>query len=285
MALGAVGDTAVILDARLMRLSWHDSTGSYVRSMPVPPTLPFVNPRRGSFRMHPFDDGFLYQATENVHVDRPTQAAILWRAAGQDSVATVRAWDDLDWMDAGRMLTPKQLFGPRAYIAVGSEGLYVHGEGLEYCVDMERIGSLGVTRICRDWSRVPVSPEVQSPDIADVERRGLEGIQLEGFRIAFDQMEVGDLWPAFDRLILDEDDRLWVRRIGPEQAVSHPHYWYYFEDLRPTHFAWDVFNPSGQPVRTVVFPSNFEPRLIEAHRAYGSLELTSGELSIAEATW
>ncbi len=286
MALGTRGDTALVLDDRLQRLSFHDSTGAYMRSIALVPVLPFVNPRRGAGRLQTHEDGILYQATESIRVGRPTQAAIVWRSLARDSSETVRAWDDIEWKEVGRsMLVRTRLFGPHAYIALGSDNLYAHGDGVDYCFTLEVVDATEVTRVCRDWQRVPVTPVVRSPDLTDLDARGFDGFAREIFEIGLEETDIGELWPSYDRLVLDELNRTWVRRIGSEQATTHPYLWYYLSDLRPYFFAWDVFSLDGELLLTVLFPGAFEPLLIESQQAFGSWELPSGEFTIAKATW
>ena len=98
-------------------------------------------------------------------------------------------------------------------------------------------------------------------------------------------MEIGEKWAYFDRLVVDESDRIWVRRLGPEQAISHPHLWNPMPELRPDSFAWDVFSTGGELTHTVTFPGGFEPQLIEEGQAFGLWRLPDGAVTVGKATW
>jgi len=283
MAIGSMGDTTMVLDYRLRRLSFHDLNGDHMANARVLPVAPFVNPRPGDWDLQAYDGGVLYLSVENPRVNRPTRAAIVWADFSGDSLEAVRAWAHIDWMHANGTVMPKQLFGPRAHVSLGSDGLYAFGDGVEYCFMLERVGDQAVRRVCRDWERVAVLPEVRDPGLTVFEHVD-ESVQQD-FTNELEQMEVGEHWVSYDRLRLDELDRTWVRRIGPEQAVSHPHLWTLAPELRPESFAWDVYSREGDLLRTVVFPSGFEPQLLEEGQAFGLWRLPDGEITVGKATW
>lgn len=283
MAIGSTGDTTMVLDYRLRRLSFHDLNGHHLANARVLPVAPFVRPRSGDWDLQPYNGGIVYLSVENPRVNRPTRAAIVWADLSGDSLEAVRAWAHIDWMHANGTVMPKQLFGPRAHISLGSEGLYAFGDGVEYCFMLEQLGNPAVRQVCREWNRVTVSPDVRDPDLTVFEH--VDEAMQRDFTNELEQMEVGELWVAYDRLMVDELDRTWIRRIGPEQAVSHPHLWKVAPKLRPESFAWDVYNRDGDLLRTVEFPGGFEPQLLEAGQAFGLWRLPGGEITVGKATW
>ena len=283
MAVGSMGDTTLVLDYRLRRLSFHDSNGDHLGSARVMPVSPFMSPLRGDWRLRPYDGGILYLSVEYRRINRPTRVAIVRADFAGDSMEAVRAWDHIDWKQANGRVMPKQLFGPRTHLALGSDGLYAFGNGVEYCFTVERIGDSAIRHICREWVRAAVTPEVREPSPSTFE--SLDEGSRRDFTNELEQMEIGEQWAAYDQLMLDELDRTWVRRIGPEQAVSHPHLWGLVPDLRPASFAWDVFSMDGELLRTVEFPSGFEPQLIEEGQAFGLWRLPGGEITVGKATW
>ena len=199
MAIGSMGDTTMVLDYRLRRLSFHDLNGDHLANARVLPVAPFVNPRPGDWDLQPYNGGILYLSVENPRINRPTRAAIVWANFSGDSLEAVRAWAHIDWMHANGTVMPKQLFGPRAHISLGSDGLYAFGDGVEYCFMLDRIENSEVRQVCREWERVAVSQEVRDPELTVFEYVD-ESVQQD-FTNELEQMEVGERWVAYDRLI------------------------------------------------------------------------------------
>jgi len=46
-----------------------------------------------------------------------------------------------------------------------------------------------------------------------------------------------------------------------------------------------VYSREGDLLRTVVFPSGFEPQLLEEGQAFGLWRLPDGEITVGKATW
>ncbi|MDT8436351.1 MAG: hypothetical protein RRA92_06300 [Gemmatimonadota bacterium] len=286
VAIGVRADSVLILDSRLMRLSVLDSMGVYARSVRLRPRLPFVSPRRGAWRLRSLNDAVLYEVEELVQADRPTRVALVLQQLAMDSVELIQAWEDILWTNAQGIMIPAELFRPRAIVSVGSDGRYAFGDGLEYCVTLAQVRSSRITRICREWERAPVVDEVRAPNLSRFgDPRALDDLNRKALQVTFEHQSIGDHWLAYDQVILDEIGRLWVRRIGADQAGTHPHLWYYFPEARPSYYGWDVFEPDGRIGRTVMFPGHFQPRLIQEAEALGIAELDSGELTIARAVW
>jgi hypothetical protein len=284
-AVGTIDDTILAFDVRLQRLSYHTSNGTFLFTRRLQPIPTFGNWRRGGAPLRFFDGGFLYVAEENVHVTRPTRAALVWRAVGSDSSRVIRTWDDVEWQELGGMvIAHKELFPPRALAAVGRDGRYAHGTGLEYCVDVETVGSEKVTRVCRDWQRVPVTRQVRDPDIAGLaERYDFSRQQRAIFEALIGEQEISDLRPSYDDLMFDDSGRLWVRTVTPEGRDVHPQLAFLVPDLAPAYRYWDVFDADGRLLWTVRLPSRFDPRVTDDEIVYGFCELSSGEIVIAKA--
>jgi len=285
-AVGSIGDTILAFDVRLQRLSYHAPDGTFLFTSRLQPIPRFGNWRRGGAPLRFFDGGLLYVAEENVHLgEPPTQAALAWRAIGSDSARVIRTWDDVVWRElGGRLIAHVEAFPARALAAVGRDGRYAHGTGLEYCLDVETVGSEKVTRLCRDWERVPVTGQVRDPDIAGLAERYDLGRQTqEIFEALIREQEISDFRPSYDELMFDDSGRLWVRTITPEGRDVHPHLAFLVPELAPTHRYWDVFDAEGLLLWTVRLPSRFDPRVVDDDMVYGFYELPSGEIVIGKA--
>lgn len=283
--VGSIADTIVAFDGRLQRLSYHAPDGTFLFTRRLQPIPTFVNWRRGGAALRFYQGGFLYVAEENVSVTTPTRAALAWRAVAGDSSRVIRTWDDLEWRELGGMvIAHKELFPPRALVTVGREGRYAHGTGLEYCVDVETVGSKKVRRLCREWERVPVTRGVRDPDVHQLaERYDLEPQDREIFAALVRQQEVSDLRPSYDNLMFDDSGQLWVRTVTPEGRDVHPHLAFLVPELAPTQRYWDVFDADGRLLWTVSLPSRFDLRVVDADVVYGFYELPSGEIVIGKA--
>ena len=104
------------------------------------------------------------------------------------------------------------------------------------------------------------------------------------------EQEVSEYLPHFDRMLFDEEGRLWVRTLGEELSNLHP---YLLEDvnhledapeLRPSFRAWDVFDELGRLLTTIEIPSNFDPHVIQSGRIYGFVELPTSEIAVGVLT-
>jgi hypothetical protein len=161
--------------------------------------------------------------------------------------------------------------------------MFAEGDGLDYCIDVERLNQTGVMRICREWNRLPVGPGVRNADVDDLpEEADVPERMVSMLGPVFREQEIEDEWPSFDRLLIGIDGRIWVRTIGAEQPDVHPWIISYAPSLQPTHRSWDVFDTDGKLVQTLELPHTFTPRLPTDSVVYGFGELETGEIVIAD---
>lgn len=279
-AVGAFGlDTIAVFDASLHRLSHFSRAGEYLGSRRVSAAPPFVNSIPDGPPLVRLAGGLLWARSENVNLRRPVQVALLWHDLAADTVHVVSAWDDIAWERLDPFIVHRELFPARALVAVGPAGEVAVGDGLDYCLTTFEFGGGGTRRLCRQWQRVPVGAGIRSPDLTLL----LDPTQRENLRSLLRQQEIGDYLPSYDVLRFDTDGRLWVRTMGNDLADVHPHILRQRRDLAPAHRAWDVFATDGRLVYTVELPATFDPRVLMVDRAYGLLELPTGEVVIGEA--
>jgi hypothetical protein len=228
----------------------------------------------------PLRNGVISLWTENVHTDRPTRTALLWRDLAADTTAVLGSWDGQRWVDyGGRMLAPSLLFGPRVIAALAPDGRFAVGDGVEYCVRLWSVAEGTFRMACREHAPVPIGAGIRSHDLSRIEdearRESLAGV-VRG-------QEIADHLASFDRLLFDDDGHLWVRTLGPELADVHPYLRSSMLEREPAYRTWDVFDPVGRFVGGVAVPSNFRPQSIESGYIYGFLELATGEITIGRA--
>lgn len=177
------------------------------------------------------------------------------------------------------MFAPPRLFGPRVIAALASDGHVAVGDGIEYCARVRSLADGTFREACRIRAPVLVGDGVRDPDLSRIEDEG----RREALANVIQKQEIGDHLPSFDRLLFDEEGRLWIRTLGPELADVHPYLRRDMPDLEPDYRSWDVFDTIGHLVGTVEVPSNFEPQAVALGRIFGFLEMATGEITIGVA--
>ena len=216
----------------------------------------------------------------------PTRTALVWHDLQADTAAVLESWNYERWFRAGgRYPAPVNLFEPYVIAAFAPDGRLAVGNGVEYCITVQVVLQGGFRRICRDRTPVPVGAGIRNPDLrwlrSDI--RQIRAVQVR-------EQEVSEYLPHFDRMLFDEEGRLWVRTLGEELSNVHPYLLedvYLLEDapeFRPSFRAWDVFDELGQLLATIEIPSNFEPHVIQSGRIYGFVELPTGEIAVGVVT-
>ena len=289
--IGAAGDTIVIFDSRNSRLAVLDLEGRLLEARRIQPFTSFPRARRDA-QLRFWNGGMLQVADEIVHFDRPTQSALVWRSMVDDSTHVIGAWDDLQWVNVGRIAIGRgtapfigsaSAFPPRALIAVSNDGRYALGDGLEYCMFLNRLGGSEVVEICRERPQAAVSDAMLRAPLSDL---GYDPGFAEGLASLIRVQEVERLVPSYDRVMFSEDGLLWIRSLGEDAPHLHPAL---PESERkaagPRYRRWEALGPEGLPAGAVLLLSDFDPQLFRADQAFGFLELESGELVVAMASW
>jgi hypothetical protein len=279
-ALGRLGtDSVAVLDTRNQRLSFIAPDGTYLGDTRVTPVVPYVNPVEGS-EIVPINDGVVSPWSENVHTDRPTRTALVWRDLAADTAAVLAEWDGQQWKEFGSgIIAADRLFGPKVMVALATDGHYAIGDGLERCVTIESPEFGAPRRVCRDQARVPVSEGIRDPDLSPVKNEQRRVV----LKNIIKEQEIADYLPSFDRLLFSSRGRLWVRTVAAELAEVHPYLRRFTPEREPAYRTWDVFDADGRLVGSVKTPSNFELQVVAPDRMFGFVELATGEIAIGAA--
>jgi len=279
-------DTLFVYDQRLHRLSFYDATGSFLGSKQQNPHADFPQIDRSArgFRLH--GNAMTYAATPGlVSTDVPMDAAIVRRDLDSDGAEILGPWFWREFINVGRTLGESRPLGPRARMAVGPDGLWAHGDGQDYCIQVGRFGQAEVTEICREWERAPVSSAITDPDLDDIAQRAdWDDDRRELFASLLPVQDFGSTFPSYDLLWFAENGDLWVRTWDEDRAIVLPDFDLSVE-LRAPIYSWDVFSSDGQLLRTLRISSNFEPKLILEGEAWGLTTLAFGERAIARIGW
>lgn len=282
-AVGVQGDTVLAWDHRLHRLTMFGGDGEPLGTAQLTPPEYFGN--RGH-ELQPLvlrDGRLLLLWGELIRVGQPVRRTLVLHDVAADSARVLATWRQAVYVPVGpedaQSLATSDVFGPRAVVAIGTDGRVASGDGQEYCVDVWRPDAAPVRRVCRDWTRPEVGDEIRSPDASRLEEPEMRRLLAS----MVDAQEVPERMPSYELLGLGGDGTLWVRTVGEAEAHVHPWIARVVEGAGPAVQRWDQFDDDGALVRTVELPTAFFPFVFEADRITGIEELESGELVVAEA--
>ncbi len=284
-ALGTESERLVVLDSRNARYTVLDLGGQFSDTRAIEWPAQFGNPMRTPEILRSVDGGMLRLATGSVQVDGPRQLGLLWESLESDSARLIAAWDDVEFTQAGEMLAPKAAFGPRAIVAVEPDGGYVHGNGISHCFSRFKSDDTAAGQFCGPRAAKQIGPGARRGSIDDIPGE-LPPAAIDALTAIMQMQELGTDYPVYDHLSVSETGDVWMRLISEFQPDVHP---VLLPRLPPEQRAqytlWDVVPPAGGAARAVVFPASFTPKVFVSDTAYGFLELPTGELAVALATW
>lgn len=161
--------------------------------------------------------------------------------------------------------------GPRNSIAVRPDGTAAFGDGEDYEVAILRL----TADTTRSWDGTLPTPVRLIRRRADPLRLSREAIdahretyttspegepvdrdRLRAFEAAWDSLGFPDRHPFFDALRWDDEGRLWVGRVGPEDAPSR---------------TWEVFSEEGELLGATELPVGLTVRAIAGDVVWGVL--------------
>ena len=271
------GDTIVVMDNGTQRVTWLAADGSYLRSETVPVELfPRGMLPRGQ-RVPVTGDRFA-GGLDVIREGVPAAYAVKWQPAGSDSVRTLASLNGPAFVRAGIGLSPKDLFGGAATMAVAADGRVAYSDQVSYRITVDSAGARQRRKICRDFAPVPVTDAVRHPDVdAMAARLGMRDVERQSLKKMLAGMHVGDHHDATSEFRFGDQGRLWVRIVDSTQAGIHP--WLMNRDpsLRPKYYVWDVYGRNGERVEQVRLPSAFDPREFAEDTVWGIVELDTGE--------
>lgn len=234
-----------------------DRQGNFLRAM-TPPNVGFPSTPIGVF-----DDGSLFIVTwpqgrtirGDVFVDSAHYIRMTHDFARTDTVALLPAVRFVAiQLRVTRQGVPQQ-FAPRSATAV-AEGEWYYGWPQEY--ELRRYDRNGTLQriMRRAWEPTPVtSDDVQRYRDESLNRGAGEEVppQIRTQRLAIlDGMMYPEHHPAFDRIMLDRAQNLWVERNDPTNPREAG-----WGSMRESPTNWDVFDQEGTWLGQVDLPARF----------------------------
>lgn len=274
---GTPSGDILVLDERQGRLTVLDSAGVYKSSQQLK-SLDMLRVPRSNV-LTAFQDGVILAWGAGVvnPNGEPFDVAVVWQGySGQlEEIARLK---DVEMVDGGRMIIPRNPYGARPLVAVGPGGAVATSDGLDYCVTIRKVGASTVRRLCREWERLPAESDPSVSRLRSmVHVKELSEVALEA-RLGNEELDIRN---SIEGMLLDSSGNLWVQVLQPDTRYSIM-IRYSWSELRPEYYTWDVFSPSGHRLAEVLFPNRFVPLLIDGQHVYGTLELDTGELVIAQ---
>lgn len=268
-------DSILVWDSRQKRLTWLGRDGAYMHSIFLPPPLPWVT--SFSSQLLPFENGVLLTYYPPLRPEVPLELAVIWQSFEGDSSHVVARVAQESLIEVGRQVVPKTVFSSQALFAVSTDGRVAYTKGVEYCIAVRDLMNQAYSKICRDYERAAVTRALRAPDYTRL--RSVEGFteRSEGFhRRRLRLQHFPDVKNSIDKMIFDTDGRLWIRTVDAS-AIYDPLLMFWYAELRPAKFSWDVIDRGGRRVGEVHLDGRFEPLLIDWPDIYGVYELPSGE--------
>lgn len=264
------GDTLLVWDTRLHRLTWVTDRGRVGRTAAV------SSPRFGSalpVDLHPRGDSLVLAWRQSIVTpDAPGQVAYSLLNLSNSSHQIEYVDNDLTMTRAAEgILMPKFAFGPRALPAISSDGRFAYADGVRYTIDIHSSSRPAVTRISVTHEAPKVLAEARTPKPASPSSAELQFLEAKQKVQSF-----GERMNSIAGLKFDSSGRLWVRVVTSDQKYDSMILGR-FPELRPDTYSWDVFALDGRRLLRVKITSAFEPLLIGKGGVYGVLELESGE--------
>lgn len=285
-ALGSTGDSVIILDDRNIRQAIVTLDGDFVSTHRLAWPEDFVSTLREPDELRFHDGGVLRFASQLIRIDEPTRLALIWESLTTDSSAVLREWDDGVWFEVGGVIAYRTTFPARAVVAVGPNGRFAHGDGLEYCFILEELDRSAVTRVCRHRGRQGVGSGVRGVAVTDFPNLNERQIEFRDvLESIFREQKVNEYHPSFTRLTFGTDGKLWVRTTGPQIPDIHPVILSRMPDQQPLHHRWEAYAPDGSPLGGVFLPRLFTPHVFGDAEAWGFFELDTGEIVVARVAW
>lgn len=269
------GDTMLVWDGALLRLTWITMEGKVARTRTRSAFTGYISARHVHLR--PVAGGIvLAWARGVVHVGEPPDSVVLaFSELGTEHITAVAVVPDLVWTYAGQFLGPLNTYGARPLYAVSPSGRVAVATGEDYCVVVHQHGQQRVQRICRAWRRSSAG-DLQRPPAAAMAELGRRAAALEVLVAA---QHLGDRKNSIDEFAFDTEDRLWVRPVD-STSTFHPTWLAQIPSLRPHVYVWDVFGTDGRLGRRVAIPSRLRPLWFDRDGVWGVIDEADGSVSI-----
>lgn len=262
------GDTVVIPDMGLQRITRYTPDGAPVASTPLP-----------------MSEGIPAKWMEGPD-NYLLQQAMIMQIPGQEDVEQKnlllrRSWsgevtDTVMEMPIGKTVSfaggqPSfRLFESEPMWTVGPDERLYFGVNSEYRIEVRSPDGELIRVIQKSGERQPVSERDQAEYrrvIRDAWNR--QGMPAQAMEMMSQALSFADHYPAYANFVAGPDGTLWVQGIQTPEAVEAEGGVFDLQDIGgPT---WEVFDAEGRLLGTVHMPARFNPIVFHDHDLYGVL--------------
>ena len=250
-------DSLVVVD--LGGVSIFDSAGTFVRGLPFGPRGANGRFSDGSFLLVTFQS---LTALDALGLARDQMALVRIRGDGPrvDTLMLAAGSQRFSLQHEGGVSTYDAPFGPVLSVAVSGSQFFV-GDGTTFRIERRDSNGnlLGVIQAPTADRRV------RAEDIEEYETSLRMRPQNQTLRVqlerAIREWEYPSAFPAFDRLLVDSDSALWVRR---------------YRKPTDTETTWSVFDSTGSWLVDIEMPEGLVPYTIDDSTVVGVMTDTLG---------
>lgn len=264
------GDTLVVHDAQNQRITWLSPAETIARDESVPGFVAgelSLLGTRSSGRTLVSDSRPTFQFGSEFNYSRDTLTILAYSAVGTDTVRQVPGSEAATWVryTNGRPTATMQMEIPFGYVtlAAATSQWIVVANGEQHQLEMmDEAGR--VVRLVRRGDHTPRLPSSADRDAfiehmeEQARRRGVLDPAIAG-QAARDRLALlpgSHTVPSFDRLMVDADDRIWVRDFVAARSDGQAE-------------AWSVHDASGRVLARVILPAGFAIMHIASNHVTG----------------
>ena len=275
------GDTLLVWDGTLRRVSWLDQQGRYIRSLTVTAPLEYPLPRAGVAGLDGRNLVLTWERGMVVPGGPPDTIIVARHPADTEGAASlVDKVQGTSWTAGTPFPGSRYPFGSRPLVAISRRGAVAVSDGVEYLIRIDggTADSGKRIEIVRQWRRAPVGPDVSTPPAEYLQE--LPAPSRAPMEALFRAQEFGAERNSIDAMVFDDLGRLWCRVVDEAQH-AHPMVMGRMPSMRPSRYQWEIFGVDGRLLGAVSVPSRFNVTQITAGWVYGRLETEEGDAVVA----
>jgi hypothetical protein len=277
----APGDTLILHDSRNRRLTWLSPAETNAREEPLPGSgdvqlLGVLG--EGGLAFTRTQQTFHFGTNQTYTWTRDSVAIGVWSPAGADTLVRLAAGEHAQWLRFTNGVPTHTMQMPLPFAHVTASGATRESivlarseagqlEFLDRAGNLRRIARAGapplpVTGADRDRYvefSVESARRRSSPNLSEVSTDARDRLAI---------LPEGHVMPPFDRVLVDSEDRIWVRDWVPVWAPPVPR-------------AWTVYGPDGRVRARAVMPAGLDPMHIDGSHVTG---VTRDEMDVEYVT-